>query len=148
MVPSGRWRNQVGCSVTQGWSGLHWKAMSSARSMLWARVVAMRASKSAKVPSAGRMAVWPPSALPIARCGGAVVAPFAEGVADGVDGRHVEDVEAHRCDLGDAGGYVAEGAVLAVGAGGAGEELIPAGEAGALAVDPEWELVGVFGGQG
>ena len=35
--------------------------------MLWERVVSTRASKSAKVPRAGRMAVWPPSSEPIAQ---------------------------------------------------------------------------------
>src|ERR1700674_3350988 len=29
--PSGRWRNHSGCSRVYGWSGEHWKAMSSAR---------------------------------------------------------------------------------------------------------------------
>ncbi len=33
IVPSGRWRNHSGCSVTHGWSGEHWKARSRATSM-------------------------------------------------------------------------------------------------------------------
>ena len=42
MVPSGRMMNQSGCSVTQGWSGEHWKAMSSASSMPLSRVAETR----------------------------------------------------------------------------------------------------------
>jgi hypothetical protein len=34
IVPSGRARNHSGCSLTHGWSGDAWKAMSSATSML------------------------------------------------------------------------------------------------------------------
>jgi len=56
-----------------------------------------------------------------------VVWAFAEGCADGMDGRHVDDVEAHGGDLGKAGFDVFEGAVFAgSGGGGAGKELIPA----------------------
>ena len=84
-----------------------------------------------------------------------VVPALAEGEADGVDGGQVQDVEAHGGDLGDACFDVAEGAVLHsvcrrrfgdVG-GGTGEEFVPAGEACALAVDPERELGCVFCGE-
>ena len=79
---------------------------------------------------------------------GGVVAALAEGEADGMDGGHVEDVEAHGGDLGDACFDVTKGAVLIWNAGGgAGEEFVPAGEAGALAVDPERELGGVLCGE-
>jgi len=81
--------------------------------------------------------------------GDGVVGAFAVGDADGVDGRHVDDVEAHGGDFRQAEGDVFEGAVLAGNCGGgAGKELVPTGEAGAFAIDPEWELDGVFGGEG
>ena len=90
-----------------------------------------------------------PGAAGVAGIGGrSVVGAFAEGGADGVDGRQVKDVEAHAGDLGEQRLDVGEGAV----AGGIGrrrtrEELVPTGEAGALAIDPEAELFGV-GGKG
>ncbi len=87
--------------------------------------------------------------------GGGVVFALAVGGANGVDGGHIEDVEAHGGDSGEAGSYVVEGAVCAglfsVGcrrAGGAGEEFVPGGEAGAFAVGPDGELGEVFGGEG
>ena len=126
--------------------------------MLWARVVSMRCVEVGEGAEGGEDcgvaafggAYCPGAAYVVGLGGDGVVFAFAVGGADGVDGRHVEDVEAHGGDLGDAGGYVAEGAVSgwAVGTGGAGEEFVPAGEAGALAVDPERELGGVFGGEG
>ncbi len=64
--PSGRWRNQAGCSRTQGWSGAAWKARSSAISIPFDCAAVTRRSKSAKVPRDGWMALCPPSALPIA----------------------------------------------------------------------------------
>ncbi len=77
-----------------------------------------------------------------------VVGAFAEGVADGVDGRQVEDVEAHGGDLGQQGFDIAQGAVAAgVGRGGARKELVPGGEAGAFAVDPDAEVFVVAGGE-
>lgn len=70
-----------------------------------------------------------------------VVGTFAKGVSDGMNGRHVEHVKAHGGDSGHARFDVVEGAVLAgYGGGRAGEKFIPAGEAGAVAVDPEREL--------
>ncbi len=81
-------------------------------------------------------------------CGG-VVAAFAEGVADGVDGRHVEDVEAHGGDGGQEGLDVGEGALAGgIWRCGTGEELVPGGVAGTLAVDPEGKLLWVAGGEG
>src|SRR5216684_7690860 len=64
--PSGRWRNHCGCSLTHGWSGEHWIAKSSATSIPSFAVVAAKWLKSSRVPSDGSIAVWPPSALPIA----------------------------------------------------------------------------------
>jgi hypothetical protein len=94
-------------------------------------------------------AYCPGAAYVVGFGGGGVVAALVEGSADGVDGREVEDVEAHGGGLGDARGYVVEGAV-GVGSGrcGAGEEFVPDGEAGALALDPERELGGMLGGEG
>ena len=76
-----------------------------------------------------------------------VVGAFAVGEADRVYGRQVQDVEAHGGDVGQERFDIGEGAV-ARGIGGcrAGEELVPTGEAGALAVDPEAQLLG-FGGK-
>jgi len=66
IVPSGRFLNHSGCSPTHGWSGAHWKAMSSAISMPRSRAERSTCRKSAAVPSSGWIAVWPPSAAPIA----------------------------------------------------------------------------------
>ena len=66
MVPSGRWRNHSGCSVTQGWSGEHWKARSRATSMPFSFAAAASARTSSTVPRSGCTAVWPPSGPPIA----------------------------------------------------------------------------------
>ncbi len=90
----------------------------------------------------------PGAAYVVGLGGGGVVAALAIGVADGVDGGHVEDVETHGGDLWDARGDVAESAVL-VGREtcGAGEEFVPGGEAGSLAVDPERKFAGVFRGE-
>ena len=68
------------------------------------------ATKSARVPSSGWMASWPPSAPPIAHglpgSSGAgrqrVVAALAVGDADRMDGRQVDDVEAHLGDVAEA----------------------------------------------
>ena len=66
IVPSGRWKNHSGCSRTQGWSGEHWMAKSSATSRPRARARATKRSKSSSVPSSGCTARWPPSGPPIA----------------------------------------------------------------------------------
>ncbi len=75
--------------------------------------------------------------------GEGVVAAFAVGGADGVDGWEVDDVEAHGGDGGKASGGGAEGAVgVGGGAFGAGEELVPGAVEGAFAFDEEGEGVG------
>ena len=66
IVPSGRWANHSGCSVTHGWSGVHWKAMSRASSMPRSRHAEASLTTSSTVPSSGWTAVWPPSGPPIA----------------------------------------------------------------------------------
>ena len=116
--------------------------------MAWA--AATRWSKSAKVPSSGMdgcVAAFAASRWPrgcrdrLASAVTVLLRPFAEGGADGVDGRQVEHVEAHGGDLGQERFDVGEGAVPAgIGRGGAGKELVPGGVAGALAVDPERQL--------
>jgi hypothetical protein len=59
-----------------------------------------------------------------------------------MDGRHVQDVEAHGGDLRQQRFDIGEGAVTrGIGRGRAGEELVPAGETGALAIDPEMQLL-------
>jgi hypothetical protein len=66
-----------------------------------------------------------------------------------MDGRQVEDVEAHGGDLGELLLNVFEGAVAAGdGRGGPRKELVPGGVAGALAIDPEGELGLVPRGEG
>ena len=106
------------------------------------------------------MASWPPSLLPIAQgeptSSGVgregVVGPLAVDLADRVDRRHVDHVEAHRPDRGQPLGgrpQVAAddlpGLLVDVGALGAREELIPAGEQRPLAVGEE--VVGPLGGE-
>ena len=66
IVPSGRWANHVGCSVTHGWSGVHWKAMSRASSMPRRWHSSASLTTSSTVPSSGCTAVCPPSGAPIA----------------------------------------------------------------------------------
>ena len=53
----------------------------------------------------------PGATLVVGVGGGGIVAAFAEGHADGVDGRQVEDVEAHGGDFGEKKLDVGEGAV-------------------------------------
>lgn len=67
MDPSERWWNHSGCSVTQGWSGEHWRAKSSAISIRRVRAVATKWSKSSIVPRSGCTASCPPSAEPMAQ---------------------------------------------------------------------------------
>ena len=82
------------------------------------------------------------------RCGG-VVASFAKGCADGVDRRHVEHVKAHTGDLGQLRSYITQVAVLAGnGRGGAREKFIPCREASTFAIDPNWKLWLITGGEG
>jgi hypothetical protein len=73
-----------------------------------------------------------------------VVGALAVHAADGVDGRQVDDVEAHVRDAVQRGRGGGEGAVhraarLVDAAGGAREELVPGAEGGALAVHPDLE---------
>ena len=106
------------------------------------------------------MASWPPSLLPIAQgdptSSGVgverVVGALAVHLADRVDRRQVDDVEAHRRDRLEPLGGGAEGAaddlaglLVDVGALGAREELVPAREQRALAVDEE--RVGALDGE-
>ncbi len=95
-----------GAPSRTGGPGAHWKAMSSAISSPCSAAAPTRCRKSSSVPSSGWIAVWPPSAAPIAQglpgsSGPAtvrVVGALAEAPADRVDRRQVEDVEAHRRD--------------------------------------------------
>ena len=121
-------------------------------------VRATKASKSSSVPSSGWTASWPPSSEPIAQgepgssradvgrlaageLGG--VRALAVDLADRVDRRQVDDVEAHLGDGGQALHRGAEGAAAqhAVGVGrgalAAREELVPGAVERALAVDPD-----------
>ena len=148
IVPSGRWRNHSGCSrdVRVVRRALEGDVEGDVDPV--PRAAASRRSKSSSVPRAGWTAVCPPSGPPMAHGlpgsfgpgGERVVRPLAEGPADRVDRRQVEDVEAHAGDVGQALLHVAEGAVPA-GLGGrrAGEELVPGAEPGPLAVHPDAE---------
>src|SRR5215210_3922316 len=85
-VPSGRRKNHSGCSLSHGWSGEQLIARSRATSSPCSVAAGLVADR---VGAAG-----------VARLGcERVVAALAVGVADRVDRRHVEDVEAQ---LGDA----------------------------------------------
>ena len=146
--------NQSGCSLTQGWSGETLEG--DVEGEFHAVVVGggdevVEVGEGAELGMDGLVAAFGradcPGAADVVRVGGGgVVGAFAEGAADGVDGRHVEDVEAHGGDVGQQCFDVGEGAVAGwVGRSGAGKELVPTGEAGALAIDPEMELFGVSG---
>ena len=65
-VPSGRRKNQSGCSFSHGWSGEQLIARSSAMSMSSSAAAAHRARTSSIVPSDGSTASCPPSSEPIA----------------------------------------------------------------------------------
>ena len=66
MLPSGRVVNHSGFVLTHGWSGDACRARSKAISILFFLAIETKVSKSAMVPSAGFIASWPPSLLPIA----------------------------------------------------------------------------------
>ena len=84
-----------------------------------------------------------PRAAEVARLGlGVVVRALAERGADRVDRRQVEDVEAELGDVVEPLLDVLEGAVGALGAGRAREQLVPGREARPDAVDPQRELLG------
>ena len=103
------------------------------------------------------MASWPPSLAPMAQgepgsCGTGnqgVVGALAVLHADGVDGRHVENVKAHGGDgiqpLGGgaevSGGPGARG-VVPDGPFGAGKELVPGAASGEVAFNDQRELFG------
>ena len=107
IVPSGRWWNHSGCFCTQGWSGEHCSAKSSATSRPQLARPGARSGRSPRAcpgPGGRRRGRPPGSRSPRARptssrAGGqGVVAALAEGGADRVDRRQVDDVEAHRGD--------------------------------------------------
>ena len=116
IVPSGRWRNHSGMLAHPGMIGRAWNARSSAISSPSRAAASTKRSKSSSVPSPGSTAVCPPSAAPIAHglpgSSGPgverVVAALAEAAADRVDRRQVEDVEAHRRDVGQPRRRLAE----------------------------------------
>ncbi len=139
--------NHCGCSVTQGWSGRTWNAMSSATSMPSSVRRARRGgAKSSSVPSSGWIALWPPcrradgpGAAGVAAFGarGRVVASFAVDVADRMDRRQVDatskpiggDVRKPRLEVG-------ERAVLCPSAAsGTRKELVPRREAGPFPIN-------------
>jgi hypothetical protein len=111
MVPSGRWETRSGCSLTQGWSGstgrrCRGRCPCRGRGRFDEGVEVGEGAELAGMD--GGVAAFggadgPGAADVVGLGGGGVVFAFAEGVADGVDGRHVEDVEAHGGDLGEAG---------------------------------------------
>ena len=88
-----------------------------------------------------------PGAARIAGPGGQrVVRALARGAADGMDGRQVDDVEAHAPDLGEPLDAVGEGAVAAGDpALGAREQLVPGREGGRRPVHHHLELPVVAG---
>ena len=98
-----------------------------------------KATKSARVPSSGWIASWPPSAPPMAHglpgssgAGVEGVAPaLAVGRADRVDRRQVHDVEAHGGDGRQPLGRAGEAALAP------GEQLVPGAGPGPLPVDPQ-----------
>ena len=160
MVPSARVVNHSGCSVAHGWSGAACRAKSSATSSPSRPASATNASKSSSVPRSGWIASWPPSRLPMAQgeptsSGVGVSVLFgalAVDLADRVDRRQVDHVEAHRGDGleplrgGDQGAADdLAGLLLDVGALGAREELVPAGEERLRAVGEDGE--GALGGE-
>ena len=90
-----------------------------------------------------------PGAAEIVRLGlDGVVAAFPVGAPNRVDRWQVEHVEAHPGDIGQTLLGRLEGAVAALGAGGAGEHLVPAAEPGQGRVDRHLELGRVTAGGG
>src|SRR6516225_2049569 len=64
--PSGLRLNHSGCCASQGWSGEHCTAKSSATSNPCSAQARTKRRKSSSVPSPGCTASWPPSAEPMA----------------------------------------------------------------------------------
>ena len=154
MVPSARVVNHSGCAVAHGWSGAACRAKSSATS----RPVPLglgdedvevldRAEVGVdRVVPAVLAADRPGGADVVRRRGQRVVGALAVDLADRVDRRQVDHVEAHGGDgrqpLGGGPQGAADdlaGLLVDVGALGAREELVPAREQRALAVDEERE---------
>ena len=103
------------------------------------------------------MDLWPPSSEPIAQglptSSGLglfrIVLAFAKSMPDGMDGWQIENVEVHRCDVGEPGFAIFEGAVLARGGrAGAGKDFIPGGEARAFTADADAEFFRITGAVG
>ena len=151
MVPSGRSRNHSGCSVAYGWSG---RALVGDVERDLEPVLGGGADEVPEVLDRAELRVDRrvaalgradrPGAARVVRAGDrAVVGALAEAPADRVDRWQVEDVEAHRRDLGEPGLDVGERAVTPRLRGrGAREQLVPRPEAGPLAVDDDGELRG------
>jgi hypothetical protein len=73
-----------------------------------------------------------------------VVLALAVGPADRMDGRKIENVEAHLLDVGEPGDHVVERAVpLGIAGLRARHQLVPRREGGGRAVDPDGHLAGV-----
>ncbi len=151
-MPSARVVNHSGCSVAQGWSGAAWSAKSSATSsptLVGLRHEGVEVLDGPEVGVDGVVpavlaADRPRGADVVGGRGEGVVGALAVDLADGVDRRQVDDVEAHLGHGLEALGGRPEGAaddlaglVVEVGALGAREELVPAGEQRALPVDEE-----------
>ncbi len=104
--PSAALVNHSGCSATHGWSGAHCSARSSATSRPSSPALRTNASKSSSVPSSRVDRVVAalgradrPRRADVVRLGDQrVVAALAVDLADRVDRRQVDDVEAHRGD--------------------------------------------------
>ena len=153
MLPSGRVVNHSGCAATHGWSGAACRAKSRATSSPSARAARTNARKSASVPRSGWTVSCPPSSEPIAHgepgspgCGSRVLLrPLRFSRPIGMDGREVEDVEAHRGHAGQPADGRAERAALdravlqPARSLGAREELVPRADAGPLALDEQFE---------
>ena len=131
-VPSGRWRNHSGCSLSHGWSGEHWMARSSAMSMPVLRgggaqrARRRRACPAPRAPRRGRPSRRRSPTASRGRRGpatSALLRALAVGEADGVDGRQVEDVEAELGQPRELRLHAAQPAE------GAREQLVPGAEA-------------------
>ena len=125
--------------------------MSSATSRPCSPATRTKRLKSSSVPRSGLTLLWPPSSEPMAHglpgsaavARDVVVASLAVRAADRVDGRQVQDVEAHPGDVGEPLLDIAEGAVRARLAGRAREQLVPGAEARPLEIDQHLELARV-----
>jgi hypothetical protein len=147
-VPSGRRKNHSGCSLSHGWSGeqLIARVERDVDAVLVgggderAELLVGAELRVDGVVAPGLVADRV-GAAGIARLGReGVVAALAVGVADRVDRRHVEDVEAQ---LGDGRDLLLDAFEAAPGAR---EELVPGAEARERAVDVDLEVGGQLGG--